>query len=192
MLLFMVPVFVEAETILTIWLGKAPEHSAMFLRFALFESLAIQSGTILLKLVFADGKVKIYQICCSLFVCGGFPISWIIMHFGGPVWTPYAVFIFLYFAVEIVRFYTIKKTIPLFSIRSHVFDVLKPCIITTIVSFSIPLFVQLYFDQSFVRFLILLPISFIWVAFCNYIFGLSNGEKSFVCNKVKELKHKFI
>lgn len=58
---FIVPVCCEAETLLRLWLGQVPEWSVMFLRFAMFESLAVSSGQNLLRLIQADGHVKNIQ-----------------------------------------------------------------------------------------------------------------------------------
>lgn len=58
MYIFIVPVCCEAETLLWLWLGQVPEWSVLFLRFAMFESLAVSSGGNLFRLIQADGKVK--------------------------------------------------------------------------------------------------------------------------------------
>ena len=51
MFVFIVPVCCEADTLLKLWLGEVPEWSALFLRFAMFESLASSSGSNLYRLI---------------------------------------------------------------------------------------------------------------------------------------------
>lgn len=185
MLVFIVPVFIEADSLLDLWLGEAPAYSALFLRFAMFESLAFQTGGTLLKLVYADGRVKKYQIAVTCFVFFGFPTSWLIMHLGGPVWTPYAVFIFFYSAVDIVRFYVIPKTIPDFSIKKHIGEVLIPCFIATLLALLLPLFFCMILKKSLIRFCILIPLSVLWVVLCAYYIGLTKNERVFVTDVVR-------
>lgn len=66
MYIFLVPVCMEAETLLRFWLGKVPTMAPLFLRFAMFESLAVASGQNLFKLIQADGRVKHYTIHAAI------------------------------------------------------------------------------------------------------------------------------
>ena len=87
MYIFIVPVCCEAETILRVWLGQVPEWSVLFLRFAMFESLAVSSGQNLFRLIQADGNVKKYTLHAAITAGMIFPLSWLLYYLGAPVWT---------------------------------------------------------------------------------------------------------
>lgn len=74
---FIVPVCMEAETLLQLWLGEVPELAPLFLRFAMFESLAVSSGQNLFKLIQADGHIKSYTVHAALTAGLIFPLVWL-------------------------------------------------------------------------------------------------------------------
>ena len=189
--IFLVPVFMESETLLKLWLGEVPEYASLFLKFALFESLAVTSGQTLFTLIQATGKIKRYQISVSLFGCLVFPFSWIALKFGAPVWSPYLCFIIIYFSLNIIRFITLKCLMN-YSVRIFLKDSLFPCIIVSIASFIVPILIAMAMEPSILRFFIMVPSAVIWTGICCSIFGLSKSERNFFKNKVKQfiLSHK--
>ncbi|MDO5449187.1 MAG: hypothetical protein Q4F70_06255, partial [Clostridia bacterium] len=62
MYIFIVPICCEADTLLELWLDEVPEWSALFLRFAMFDSLAVCSGKNLFRLIQADGRIQKYTV----------------------------------------------------------------------------------------------------------------------------------
>lgn len=189
MYIFIVPVCCEADTLLQIWLGEVPAWAALFLRFAMFESLAVSSGQNLFRLIQADGRIKIYSIQATITVGLVFPISWLLYHWGAPVWTAYLVFIIDFIAVDLVRFYYLKRLMP-FSIHQFLREVLLPCTIVSIVSFIVPLAVCHYMERSLLRFFINVPIAVLWTGICCVIFGLTQNERLFFWNKAKSIYSK--
>lgn len=189
MYIFIVPVCCEADTLLQIWLGEVPAWAALFLRFAMFESLAVSSGQNLFRLIQADGRIKIYSIQATITVGLVFPISWLLYHWGAPVWTAYLVFIIDFIAVDLVRFYYLKRLMP-FSIHQFLREVLLPCTIVSIVSFIVPLAVCHHMERDLLRFFINVPLAVLWTGICCIIFGLTKNERLFFWNKAKSMLSK--
>lgn len=183
MYIFIVPVFIEADTLLKLWLGDVPEYAAIFLRFTMFESLAVTSGQTLFKLIQATGDIKRYQIVVSLFAVLVFPISWIAFLLGAPVWAPYLCFIIDYFLLNIVRFFTLKRLMD-YSVRVFIRESLFPCVVVSVVSFVIPVILSRIMEPGIMRFCIIVPVAVIWTALCCLVFGLSKGERNVVFSKI--------
>lgn len=190
MYLFIVPVCCEADTLLRLWLGKAPEWSALFLRFAMFESLAVCSGQNLFRLIQADGHVKKYTVHAAITAGLIFPLTWIVYFLGAPVWLSYVIFIIDFFILNLVRFYDLKKLMQ-FSIRQHIREVIMPCIVVSVTSFIVPLFVCYYMNPGTVRFLVNVPLCVLWTALCCILFGLTKNERKFFWDKTKLIAEKF-
>lgn len=190
MYVFIVPVCCEAETLLKLWLGEAPEWSALFLRFAMFESLAVTLGQNLFRLIQADGKVKNYTIHAAITAGLIFPLTWIAYVIGAPVWSAYLIFILDFMVLNIVRFYDLKK-LMIFSIRQFMRDVAVPCMIVSIASFIVPVIICYYLEAGIMRFLINVPIAVLWTLLCCIIFGLTKNERKFFMDKAKVLISKF-
>lgn len=184
MYIFIVPVCCEADTLLKLWLGEAPEWSALFLRFAMFESLAVCSGQNLFRLIQADGQVKSYTVHAAITAGFIFPFTWIAYILGAPVWLSCVIFIIDFFTLNLVRFYDIKKLMP-FSIRQHIKEALIPCLVVSITSFIVPLCVCYYMKPGTIRFLVNVPICVFWTVICCIVFGLTNNERKFFGDKAK-------
>lgn len=184
MYIFIVPVCCEADTLLRLWLGKAPEWSALFLRFAMFESLAVCSGQNLFRLIQSDGHVKSYTIHAAITAGFIFPLTWIAYTLGAPVWLSYVIFIIDFVVLNLVRFYDIKKLMQ-FSIRQHIKEVIIPCVMVSITSFIVPLGICYYMNPGIIRFLVNVPICVLWTVVCCILFGLTKNERNFIWDKTK-------
>lgn len=189
MYVFIVPVCCEAETLLHIWLGQVPAWTVLFLRFAMFESLAVSSGQNLFRLIQTDGHIKKYSVLAAVTAGLIFPLAWLLYYLGAPVWTAYLVFILDFMALNIVRCYYLKKLMP-FSIRQFFRDVVMPCMIVSMVSFIVPIVVCYYMERGLLRFFINVPVAVLWTITCCTIFGLTKNERSFFWNKVKTILSK--
>lgn len=186
MYIFIVPVCVEADTLLKIWLGNVPEMAALFLRFAMFESLSVASGKNLYRLIQADGHVRKYTIHAAITAGLIFPLAWLAYNWGAPVWTSYFIFIIDFFILNIVRFYDLKRLMA-FSIRQHLSECVIPCVIVSVISFIVPLIVVHLMERNFIRFIINVPISIFWTGVCCITFGLTQSERLFIWSKTKEI-----
>lgn len=184
MYIFIVPVCCEADTLLELWLGEAPEWSALFLRFAMFESLAVCTGQNLFRLIQADGHVKKYTVHAAITAGFIFPLTWIAYLLGTPVWLSYVIFIVDFLVLNLVRFYDLKK-LMLFSIRQHIKEAIMPCLIVSVTSFIVPLGVCCYMNPGTIRFLVNVPIAILWTCLCCILFGLTKNEREFFWNKVR-------
>nr|WP_325288981.1 hypothetical protein [uncultured Bacteroides sp.] len=184
MYIFIVPVCCEAETLLHIWLGQVPEWSVLFLRFAMFESLAVSSGQNLFRLIQADGHVKRYTVHATITAGIIFPLSWLCYHFGAPVWTAYLIFILDFMLLNVVRFFNLKRLMP-FSIHQFLQDTFIPCLIVSVVSFILPLAICCYMESGLLRFFINVPTAVLWTIICCIIFGLTQNERKFFWEKAK-------
>lgn len=184
MYIFIVPVCCEAQTLLQLWLGQVPEWSVLFLRFAMFESLAVSSGQNLFRLIQADGQVKNYTIHAAITAGIIFPLAWILYYLNAPVWAAYVVFIVDFMVLNIVRFYDLKKLMP-FSIKQFLYEVFIPCMTVSITSFILPLMICYQLKPSLLRFFINVPLAVLWTCFCCILFGFTKNERLYIQDKLK-------
>lgn len=182
MYVFIVPVCMEAETLLRLWLGEVPELAPLFLRFAMFESLAVSSGQNLFKLIQADGHIKNYTIRAAITAGLIFPLVWLAFYAGAPVWTAYLIFIIDFLLLNIVRFYVLRRLMA-FSVRLFLKECIIPCMIVSITSFILPVIVAYYMEEGIIRFFVNGTISVLWTFTCCVLFGLTKSERAFFGDK---------
>lgn len=199
MLIFIVPVCIEADMLLKLWLVNPPEWSSVFLRFAMFESLSVQVSQTLLVLILATGRVRNYFINVIFWAGSVFPLTWISYYCGAPVWASYVIFIFVYCSITLLRLYFLKKLVG-YSITKFIINTLFPCCITTVLSFSLPLVLSYYLEEGIFRFFLISSVAVMWTILCTTIFGLSKEERAFFIGKAilfinrifKKMNPKFI
>lgn len=189
MLIFIVPVFFEADTLLHLWLGDVPEYASLLLRFAMFESLVHSSGSNLFTLLLADGRVKSYNMKASLIEGLIFPSAWLAYIIGAPIWACNLCFIAIFIMIYILYFYELRKIMD-FSISEHLKTVVRPCMILSILSFILPYVYTKCLDQSYFRFFTSIVISVLWTLMLCYTIGLDKGEKEVIKSKTQLLLKK--
>lgn len=191
MYMFIVPVCMEADTLLRLWLGEVPDMAPLFLRFAMFESLAVSSGQNLYKLIQADGHIKRYTMHATITAGFIFPLAWITFYLGAPVWTAYLVFIIDFLALNIVRFYDIKHLMA-FSVRNFLMETILPCVVVSIASFIVPVLIAYNMEEGVARFFLNGVVSVLWTGLCCMLLGLTRNERQFFLQKVQLVLQKSV
>ena len=191
MYIFIVPVCIEAKTLLSLWLVDVPPMADVFLCFTMFESLSIASSQNLFRIIQANGNVKRYTVEVSLYGFMVFPLTWIAYRLGAPVWSSYPIFIFIYFTLVIFRFKALQR-LTTYDWHSFIRDVMVPCLKVSVISFIAPLVIAYFWPDSTLRFFILAPLSAASVVLTIYLFGLTKNEQIFFKDKLQILLNKII
>lgn len=186
LLIFAVPVFIEAKTLLSLWLVEVPPEAAVFLQLSMIEAVALISSQVLVKLIQTVGKIKEYSIKSSVFSALAFPFVWIGYKLGAPVWFSYPILILINIFLIRYRFEALKR-ISTYNPKTYVGEVIKPCVLITFLAFLIPSIIAFIWPASTVRFFTLVPISVLYVVTLEYTIGLTNSEKIIVRTKFMQL-----
>lgn len=189
MLVFIIPITVEADTILELWLVDVPPLSSLFLILTLFETLVVQTGNTLYKLIQANGNIKRYSVEAALWAGLTFPLTWLSYKLGLPVWISSVIYIIIFFSLNLIRLRNLKK-LTSYDIFSFVKQVLCPCFLVTILSYIFPILMVLFIPSSIWRFLLVVPVSIFSTVFFSYMIGLSFSEKAFCKKSLEEFVKK--
>lgn len=189
-LFFAIPIILETNTILTLWLKNVPEHTVSFLRLIVcIDLLYVLSNTMMTAMI-STGNIKKYQI-----IVGGtgmlvFPISWFCFYLGFP---PEVAFIiqFIIFVIQLAyRLILLHGMIGL-PIAGFCQQVLLKALIVTIVAFIPPLLVRnMISANEILRFVSVGTVSVCVTIMTVYSVGLSVTEKHFVKSKIKQQLNK--
>jgi len=185
MLVFIVPVFIEADTLLSLWLTEVPEMASLFLRFALFNSLALQFSRPLFTLIQAQGNIKRYTVEAAIFGCGIFPFTWIFYKMGAPVWSTYPIAIIIRFLITGIRLRALHR-LTTYEWQWFIEETLLPCLLISVLSFSVPLVIAYLWIPSTFRFFILVPICIMWTGFVCLFWGLEKNERIMILQQIKQ------
>lgn len=185
-LLFIIvlPLFLETNMILTIWLKNVPENTVLFLRILLGCILLWTTTGPLCTVANATGNIKKMNLICSFIVVLVVPFSWLSFIFGAPAY--YAMMYILIFEIisSIARMIIVRELFP-FSVIDFCKKVYGRIFVVTIFSASIPFTMKLFFSNSIFNSFIIIVSSMISVCLFSFMIGMTRNEQLFVINKIK-------
>lgn len=180
--LLSLPLLIETEYILTLWLKTVPENTVIFTRLILILTLLYPFSNPLIIANQATGKVKKYEIVSGIILLSLLPLSYIALKLGTPAYFVYIINIVLEFATFVSRLILIRKDINL-SLKYYVKSAVIPTIATTIASCIPPLLVFHHVKDNFVGFICVSCISIVSVITSVYFLGITKDERSFFTTK---------
>ena len=185
MMFFAVPIILETNTILTIWLKTVPDYAVIFLQWIIISSfMDTVLANSLVTSMFATGKIKRYQIIVTTVGCLVFPLSWIAFKLGFEPQVGYILYFIIYTILLFVRLYLLKDMVKL-PVMMYIREVLYTLAPIIVVGFSIPGILILTMDAGWLRLILVCLLSVLVTAASEYFIGLSNKEKNFVAEKIK-------
>ena len=183
--LFALPILMEAEYVLTIWLKLVPKHAVNFVRLAIIGSLVNIVGKTGYTASMATGNIRQYVLWVTSVGCLVFPVTWIVFSLGAPSESTYIVFIIVYIAVECVRLW-IMKGLQDFPVMMFVREVIAKIMLVTALSVPFPLVSVSLFPSSLCRLFVTTAISVVVFSFFTCWIGLTQGERSFLFGFIKD------
>lgn len=181
------PVIIEAEQILTVWLKVVPAHTVNFVRLILCIIMVDAVANPLIVSAQATGKIKVYQAVVGGILLLIVPVAYLVLKLGGTPESAFVVHFAIVILAQIARVWMIRPMIRL-SVREYVKKVV--CRIAGVVMLSVILPVSVYemFAPSFLRFLLVGITCVVSVGIAVYFAGLQGSERAFVVDRVKKIK----
>lgn len=78
------PFFVAADWIIYIWLGEVPPYVTLFLKFLIIDTLVQSFNTGVANLIFANGNIRLYQICSNTLRLLSVVVAYFALRAGAP------------------------------------------------------------------------------------------------------------
>lgn len=181
-LVLCVPIFLNTEYILSLWLKQVPNYTALFIRYGIVYSLCQSLSQCIYITMLASGKIKKYQIIVGTLSLMAFPTAYLFFKFGYPCEFGYVSMIIFSFICFISRIFLLKDILPGFSISTFIHKTLLPIIYS--LSLTIICFYYLHniIIDGFISFIIYMLTSVIVTLGLIYFIGLTKIERSFVLN----------
>lgn len=184
MLFFAIPILLETQSILTIWLKTVPEYAAIFLQLIIISSFVdTVLANSLVTSMFATGNIKRYQIIVTTIGCLVFPFSWIAFQLGFQPEIAYVLYFIIYTVLLGVRLYLLKDMVK-FPIMMYVREVLYRVLPVMIICFIIPMMIRYSMQEGWMRLILLCLVSTIVTAVVECSIGLTKNERKFIVDKI--------
>lgn len=191
MLILSLPIILEANQILSIWLTKVPEHTVIFVQLSMIMGMCDCIGTTGYTACMATGKLKRYSLTLTPLIVLEFPLSWLLFYYGASVESSYYLYILIKLLVLFVRMYLMQRMIGL-NCLMYIKGVFFPIVLTTLFSIILPILIIIFMDEDILRFFILLIVSAISVIVSALFLGMTRIERNMIIQKSSNLFSKII
>lgn len=191
LMIFVIPIILEAPTILNLWLVKVPDLSIAFLRIILFTALINSLGQTLSYLMHASGIVRNYQIVVGGSYVMAVPIIYIVFYFGG---TPISAMIIVLLFSQVSQFcqlIMLKRSINL-PVKNFILTVWMKSWGIFAIAFFIPLLLHLYMSESYLTSLGIVIASLLCTCSVIYVWGVSIHEREYIIKYLVKIKNKIL
>jgi len=180
---FVIPLVLEAPTMLKVWLGIVPEYAVVFMRLVLLISLINSFSSLLAASKGATGNIKNYQITLTLIGALHLPFAWLAFELGGsPEYSMY-VYLVIVIVLQALRIWFVCRSINL-SITRYNREVLVKCAAVLMVSSAVPVTMHIMLEQSILTTLSVVTISVIGVGLSTFFIGLTSTERNAVLKPI--------
>lgn len=185
-----IPIFLEIETILRIWLGQVPDHTVLFSRLVLILTLSeIISGT-LITAQLATGDIKKYQIVVGGILLLNLPVSYLALKLGAIPEMTIVIAIVISQICLVARLWFLRSMIKL-SAKQFIKKVYLNVLAVTVVSFIPPFICYLVVTNPVGRFFSVCTVSVFASGLAIYYIGCSAKERALVKSYAIKMKKKF-
>ena len=139
LLLFGIPLFIEIEWVLNVWLGECPEHTIMFMRIMMIETLFRTMGTPTITAMHATGQIKVVNLTVAVILLTIVPLSYILLSLD---FTPEIVMmanVIPWIIVPPIRVFLVKKySGGIFPVARYLKDVMLKTLLLAVIMFIPP------------------------------------------------------
>lgn len=172
------PFLTNANWIFTMWLGEVPLYALDFTKLIIIDTLLTSLNSGISNLIFASGKIKLYQISINTLRLLSIVIAYVVLYSGYPpqslLWTYIIFSLIIFFVSQFVLHSTLNYNNIILWRNSYL-----PSLFVSL--FFVPyLFINFNFHP-----IIDIAISEIYLILLIFIFGLSNRERNKLIGFVK-------
>ena len=189
LLLIIIPLIVNINYVLKLWLDIVPEYTSQFVVITLFSSLIYSLTNSTSTAIQATGKIKAFQIGISIIMLLELPAAYYILKAGMA--PPYALVpvLFTNSLALIFRFYLLKKLVPSYSLKKYYIGTVLKCIVICAACLLPNYWLKQYLPDGFVGCCISVLVAVLYSGLIIYYFGINKTErvmlKNYVANKLK-------
>lgn len=189
MFILALPVLMETDIILDLWLVETPDYAVSFIRWIIIGSLTKVIAQTMFTLQMAEGNIKKYQIIVSCIASLTFPLSCLAFYLNYPPMTPFIIYSVVSLINIFVRYYIVRGTTG-FPFVDYIIGVVVRSFAAALVAVILPCCVVECFEPSYLRLIASIVTCLISAVIFAYFIGLSKLEQQMVIRQILRLKNR--
>ena len=191
LLLLGLPIMMETEYIIHLWLGQVPTHTVLFVQLTILYAMSESISNPLVTAMLATGKIRNYQIIVGGLQMLNLPISYICLKNGCIPETVLIVAIIISQCCFAARIYLLRSMINL-KAKDYLKHVYFNILFTLIIAFTVPIIIKHYLSNNLLDFILVLLISFISASISILFIGCNPQERYFIYSNISKIKNRIL
>lgn len=187
MLLFAVPIFLEVEGIVLLWLKDPPIGVSVLARYVMVTMIFDRLSAGHHLAVCANGKIGRYQVITSSYIFAFLPVAWIFLVAGLNVHAVGLSLVITFGANSLARVWCSRKLVDMSVVR-WIREVVIPVVmaaVSAIVAGMIPVWLL---TESIIRIAITSFIACSVLVLVALVFGLDHVEREYLLTKMRKVR----
>lgn len=187
LLLLGLPLFLNTDYILLLWLKNVPDHSVLFVQLSLLLAMVGSIRNPLVTAHIATGKIKRYQIVVSGIDILNIPVSYCFFSLGAIPESVLIVAIVISISCFFAGLIVLRGMIGL-NVMSYIRNVVLNVLLVSLCATVIPILTKLLInDKSFLSFIFVTLIAICSTFMAEMYVGCTKGERALVSNQIKKV-----
>lgn len=186
LLLFVaLPLSIEANYVLKLWLGLVPEKTSIFLQLGLVVILQRAFATPVVHAVHATGNIKqlnLYSGGTSILL--NLPLTYIAYLAGAPAESTFFIQIGIICICNYIELWCLRREVG-FSILRYTFDVYFRGVVVALPPLVVAIAVHWLMPESFLRLVLVVFATTFLIAITAFAYGISSSTRLEVINMIK-------
>ncbi len=178
LLVFALPLLMETEFVLSVWLKNVPEYAIIFTRLMIVNSLLESFTYVMGTSIQATGKIRWYQIIVGCTILLNLPFAWLLLKWG------FEPFVILFVNVGISSVSLLERLgimryllgIPLWRFIRQVFG---KAVEVTLLASVVPIVLKMCLPDSWIKFPGVIFCCVVSVLVSVWGIGLTSGERDY-------------
>ena len=184
MWLLSLPILIETEYVLEIWLKKVPLNTVSFTRIVILTSLITSLRNPFIAAMHATGKIKLPNLVCGTLLISTVPISYFFLKQGYPAESVFIISLVITFISMWIELILIKRAVY-FSILDVISKIIIISMMVVLLSVILPVFIYYQLEDGFLRFCLVSFFSILSVFTAVYFIGIGKNERAILASNIK-------
>lgn len=186
------PIIINSNYIMHLWLIKIPEYSVTFVQLALIDMLLTSISRTLITLQSATGNIRNYQLVVGGILLLNIPLCYVMLELGFSPVIVVLVGILVEFLAIIARLYMLPLIVPEFKPWCFVRDVFLKIMLISVVASIIPIMIHVITEENFINFFMNVVVSIIISIITIFYLGCTKHERTIVLEAAYKVKSKVL
>ncbi len=192
MLIIILPLYLEMEFILKIWLTNVTEHMIIFTQLSIIYTLILSMHYPITILIQATGDVKKYFLRVESFTILCLPLTYIAFHWGFKPESTFIVTIVVFFIAHLIRINVLSMNLPYFYIKDYIIKFCIPAILITFIALLTSYSLTFLIDSGWQQFITVTFSSITTILILILLLAINKEEKTFIKKYINGFKIKIL